>query len=219
MTDKQIIIDGVDVSECKCLMADGFYFPQCRWQIQQSSFSSACEQHDNCYYKQLKRKEQECETYKMEAEEGIEINAELKVALKEISFENQKFCYQIEEQTKQLDQLKADTEILEKDRANLDVIIETLKAQFNQLKAKNKELKTCYKNNLKVLRHEEKVNNNLTDRCMKVEKALQEIKEISEKSCAFFPCENEIIGCEECDRLSDKEAFEQILQKCEVLDV
>lgn len=41
---------------------------------------------------QLKRKEQECE--------------ELKIMLKDLSYENQKFCYQIEEQTKQLEPFK-----------------------------------------------------------------------------------------------------------------
>ena len=40
----------------------------------------------------LLRKEQECE--------------ELKTMLKDLSYENQKFCYQIEEQTKQLEPFK-----------------------------------------------------------------------------------------------------------------
>ena len=64
MTDKQIIIDGVDVSGCKyrcdthkTLLADGHIM----------EFENYCQITNdgcyaiNCYYKQLKRKEQECE--------------------------------------------------------------------------------------------------------------------------------------------------------------
>ena len=84
MTDKQIIIDEIDVSECiyydngKCLNDE---MVQC-----------SCKNVAVCYYKEYKRKEQECE--------------EWKIMLKDLSFENQKFCYQIEEQTKQLEPFK-----------------------------------------------------------------------------------------------------------------
>lgn len=55
MTDKQII-DDVDVSGCKHIDADCF---NCE------IFAEVChEVFPNCYYKQLKRKEQECEEYK-----------------------------------------------------------------------------------------------------------------------------------------------------------
>lgn len=62
MTDKQIIIDGVDVSGCKhyknrnCI-AD--------YLLTDMDFSEAkCELCKNCYFKQLKRKERECEELK-----------------------------------------------------------------------------------------------------------------------------------------------------------
>ena len=77
MTDKQIIIDGVDVSGCiyydngKCLNDE---MVQC-----------SCEKVAVCYYKEYKRKEQELEAYKMEAEEGKEINAELKAENKHLN--------------------------------------------------------------------------------------------------------------------------------------
>ena len=56
MTDKQIIIDGVDVSGCiyydngKCLNDE---MVQC-----------SCKKVAVCYYKEYKRKEQECERLK-----------------------------------------------------------------------------------------------------------------------------------------------------------
>lgn len=60
MTDKQII-NGIDVSECifhslTTMGYAGYNYCKC--------FECACECHDDCHYKQLKRKQQECEKYK-----------------------------------------------------------------------------------------------------------------------------------------------------------
>ena len=66
MTDKQIIIDGVDVSGCEHLYKE----IDCLAHI---DFSECCEGYNpsygycpntDCYYKQLKAKEQECEELK-----------------------------------------------------------------------------------------------------------------------------------------------------------
>ena len=59
MTDKQIIIDGVDVSGCEWYKqgATGFICAD-------YNKSNDCSKNPNCYYKQLKRKEQECEELK-----------------------------------------------------------------------------------------------------------------------------------------------------------
>ena len=83
-----------------------------------------------------------------------------------------------------------------------------LKQQIDQLEEKNEQLKTCYKNNLEVLRHEEKVNNNLTDRVMKAEQALQEIRQVVE------------FAMEEVLTIGQRNATAkilEILQKCEVI--
>ena len=62
MTDKQIIIDGVDVRKCvnrrwdnsqKIHLCYDSDTPLTSW--------GWCENNPNCYYKQLKAKEQECE--------------------------------------------------------------------------------------------------------------------------------------------------------------
>lgn len=70
MTDKQIIIDGCDVSECK-------YFSkyqkivrnnECIVDIQNACVeeikTKPCSQKHNCYFKNWQRKEQECEKWK-----------------------------------------------------------------------------------------------------------------------------------------------------------
>ena len=54
MTDKQIIIDGVDVSGCE-------YFNRFRNICHNKNLCCDCEKNHNCNYKQLKRKKQEYE--------------------------------------------------------------------------------------------------------------------------------------------------------------
>ena len=169
MADKQIIIDGVDVSGCECynpnIKMDCLLYP-----LQ----SDACKNNPNCHYKLYKRKEQECEFWE-----------------------------------KELDR----THLLMLEKQD-ELVKEILKN--DQLEAEKKELKTCYNNNLKVLRHEEKVNNNLTDRVMKAEQALQEIKEIANKNevCPY-------VISHHCDKYDCKRKehceIAQILQKCEVI--
>ena len=62
MQDKQIIINGVDVSECS-------YYQHNMCTATKDDYgdcSLCCQDYDmnDCYYKQLKRKEQECNSYK-----------------------------------------------------------------------------------------------------------------------------------------------------------
>ena len=59
MTDKQIIIDGVDVIGCE-------YFLKYGHSCDLMHPFGFCSQTSNCHYKQLKRKEQECERLKEE---------------------------------------------------------------------------------------------------------------------------------------------------------
>ena len=53
MTDNQIIINGVDVVGCK-------YFNRFRSICHNKNLCCDCEKNQDCYFKQLKRKEQEC---------------------------------------------------------------------------------------------------------------------------------------------------------------
>ena len=127
MTDKQMIIHGVDVSECKYIDIENFEKPICHCISQRNECEMPCEYNKDCYFKQLARmkreleaKDKECEslghTY-LETNELLQDktkaltnlkseNDGLKTMLKDLSYENQKFCYQIEEQTKQLEPFK-----------------------------------------------------------------------------------------------------------------
>ena len=68
MTDKQIIIDGVDVSGCIYFKKNN-KMSMCR-ACNSGVGTPYCEYHKDCYYKQLKRKERECEELK-KANDGI----------------------------------------------------------------------------------------------------------------------------------------------------
>ena len=63
MTDKPIIIDSVDVSEC-----GHYYYGKCEidydeWNNEIIRYNK-CQNNPNCYYKLLKRKEQKLENIK-----------------------------------------------------------------------------------------------------------------------------------------------------------
>lgn len=66
MTDKKIIIDGIDVTGCEWISEVGLdseYICNCNSPNKTSGY---CKYNPNCCYKQLKRKEQECEELKKE---------------------------------------------------------------------------------------------------------------------------------------------------------
>lgn len=76
MTDKEIIINGIDVS--KCTHIDNWKYCNCCNDLIKTIYPKAtkchieedlrCEIYPNCYFKQLKRKEQECEKLKKRLE-------------------------------------------------------------------------------------------------------------------------------------------------------
>ena len=152
MTDKQMIIDDVDVSKCNYFNnTDKSYCEECC-----SEFGCAiCNDRPNCYYKQLARKEEECEELK-EDRERWKSNFNGKVSA-------------IEELLKQFDQLKAENEELKKQVCGL---LPELKYIIDE---------TCSKHNIQAKTYHEKIIeiiNNLD----KYEQTLIKIKEIVHKS-------------------------------------
>lgn len=81
MTDKQIVINDVDVSKCSYFNnTDKSYCEECC-----SEFGCAiCNDRPNCYYKQLKRKEQECEKLYIQLKTDEEYHKEEENTLRKI---------------------------------------------------------------------------------------------------------------------------------------
>ena len=74
--DKQII-DGVDVSGCKYIDIENFEKPICHCISQRNECEMPCEYNKDCHYKQLKRKEQECEELKEAIDRLLKIQYQL----------------------------------------------------------------------------------------------------------------------------------------------
>lgn len=82
MTDKQIIIDGIDVSGCKHYKNRTCIADYC---LTDMPFGEAkCELNPNCYYKQLKRKEQECNKLYIQLKADEEYHKEEENTLRKI---------------------------------------------------------------------------------------------------------------------------------------
>lgn len=89
MTDKEIIIDSVDVSECDHLKYD---------HIGCDIDETYCLGSD-CYFKQLKRKEQECKNLEEELR-GC------RIGIKDISIENTEICKISEKYKQAIDEIE-----------------------------------------------------------------------------------------------------------------
>lgn len=70
---EEIIIDGIDVSKCKYYTDNVDYLSNKDWTCRAEMFNTCCEDYPNCYFKQLKRKEQECEEYRKVNDEKNEL--------------------------------------------------------------------------------------------------------------------------------------------------
>ena len=97
--DKQIIIDGVDVSGCGYIDHDSCY---CDLFI-----TNCANETPNCYYKQLKRAEQtveECHKYQAELEDKLEAKEQVCERLKETFDDLFKAQYKLADNNKKLRQ-------------------------------------------------------------------------------------------------------------------
>ena len=88
MTDKQIIIDGVDISKCKHYdevfnYCDQSYLGE-GGLLKNTKNPKRCECSPNCYYKQLKRKEQECDKLYIQLKADEEYHKEEENTLRKI---------------------------------------------------------------------------------------------------------------------------------------
>lgn len=123
MTDKQIIIDKPKENKCKFISTTG----QCLSPINKSAKYCNEIPEEWCYYKQLKRKEQECEELK-------KLNEHTEIELESY------FIFE-EDVNKQLDQLKAENETLKQYKASKQASYESMQREWNNAVNENRELK------------------------------------------------------------------------------
>ena len=210
MTDKQIIIDGIDVSGCE------FYLPhseKCGCIVDDNGNNNLlCREYRDCYYKRMSHTGQEKDIYK---NENKELYNQLKCKEQECeekSWEIGNLGYKIKHQRKeinirleQLDQLKAEvkskTEYIQEQR---DIInqyskeIEMYKKcqgkraskREEELKAENKHLNDLLNQALKELE--------------KTRETLTEIKEIAEKIDDSGGCAYGDYDCNNCSSLEQE---------------
>ena len=187
MTDKQIIIDGVDVSGCAYITYRYSGKPIC------NESGMYCGGYDICYYKQLKRKEQEYEELKKELQKNFKEKDTLHLIIDRLleasgydtntaSAEDFEDVYEhMRYEQQQLDQLKAENE---------------------QLKEKYKELGQCAKQ-LKDYFEQEK--ESLSNRFLKLKQTLTEIKEIAEAESYLSPQSTRLLVHKILQKISEVE--------------
>ena len=181
MTDKQIIIDGVDVSGC-CYYVDG----KC---TNSHMIQSNCNNVAVCYYKEYKRKEQECDMWKnLTVDNGA-------VALK----------YQ-----QQLNKLKEENEELKKKQRcawkslegtfcpEAQEQLEAYKMEADEGKEINAELKAELEAERNWHKTSDEISKANSEYTVKLRQTIAEIKKLVEKEfCRHIEC------CEFCANSND----------------
>ena len=89
MTDKQIIIDGVDVHWCEHYTGNIGYLTDKNWTCRAKIQGTKCEDWSNCYFKRWQRKEQECEGLRYEVGSLENDRDILKEQLNQLKAENE----------------------------------------------------------------------------------------------------------------------------------
>lgn len=178
MENNEIYIDGVDVAECGYFYDEDKECSICGMGTDgEDTFCKNCEDNSNCYYKQLKRLEQENARLKNER------TADLVRQIDELKAENEWLKFK-------LDTVEADYEASE-------IEIEDLKNKLNLLATANKHLLELDKYRQKELETKaEATKSNIHNLALlsKANKTLQEIKTIAERNIFLNPKLLEING-------------------------
>ena len=172
MTDKQIIIDG---TKCKYAHFDGGNTQRLLCAIDDCFCD--CYRENECYYKQLKRKEQECERLKEERDTWHYQWEKRYEICESLSDDIDKLC-------EQLDQLKAEvkskTEYIQEQREIIDQYSKEIgmykkcqgtraSKREEELKAENKHLNDLLNQALKELEQSREVIEKIKEMCSSVE--------------------------------------------------
>lgn len=190
MTDKQIIIDGCDVSGCEHYTGNIGYLTDKNWTCRARIQGTKCEDWSDCYFKRWKRKEQEYERLSS-------------LIRKTQTYKNT--CCDCRDEILLYPSISGRTNYtqIEVEEISLERIIQ----QLNQLKAKNEELKSKLNGWDEVYKSVNEIAYVISLKKNKYQQALTEIKEI-----AYIINDRTMVADYICDHL------DKILQKCEVLD-
>ena len=164
MTDKQIIINDVDVSGCEFRFRT--YGCDCMSSNRETKVlteGSRCADNPNCHYKKWQRKEQECEDFKQKL-----LDKTYAYSVMELSRRNS---------LQQLDQLEAENVELKKWKETVVELFE----RTCRCKYLNEENNHCGFYNRKCI-------GRLNQCLYKNQQALTEIKEIVETCCKIADC-------------------------------
>lgn len=187
MTDKeQIIIEGVDVVGCK-------YFNRFRSICHNKNLCCDCEKNQNCYYKQLARKTQECIKLNNKI---IDMNSIIEDAV--INLGNKDFTlydlpFEIKKLRQECKESKAYAQRQENQRETYYKEFLKLSQECENLKAEEKYLKQCcQKAGEELAKHSFEYDGKeknlvvqaieLNEKYEKLKKALEKIERICEKS-------------------------------------
>ena len=205
MTDKQMI-DGIDVNKCQ-------HYGKCSTYCY--VVDEPCSDNPNCYYKQLKRKEQEVQQA---------MDNYVQLDLQRVKEYNELVdLYKAKEQECEALQMSENEagEIIAELQAYKD-INEDFKTAWEELKAENEELKKIIneaKNSnldLKSFLVGEAVGNEYEQQLDQLKQTLAEIKDIAEIEieCKTYEIENDCFNETRCKALNEHIDFiKQILQK------
>ena len=218
MENKEIYIDGVDVSGCE------FYLPyseKCECIVDDNGNKNIfCWEYRDCYYKRMYHTGQEKDIYKNE-------NKEL---YKQLQAKEQE-CEELKEEALHSDygimknNLEGAITYLEKENKDLSKIIDckngtvlSLKQQLDQLKAENDQLKRQHQGDKGLITATGKQNYQLLQEYDKLKTALTEIKEIAESemdSKEFMTVQCMLNGSVD----NKNKVLKQVLQKISDLEV
>ena len=154
MTDKQIIIDGVDVSGCSDISGHvndfGEYECLCRCIFGDGSDDygvighEMCKDNPNCHYKNWQRKEQECEKAKQNAQDTYDLWQALIESFNILQGEKIKLEQECEELKAELELFKTSNQTtidqLKKENDALFKAIEEVNQINKRLESENEEL-------------------------------------------------------------------------------
>ena len=211
MADKeQIIIDGCNVSGCVQFTQEG----DC------CNLGGGCKGWPNCYFKQLKRKEQECEKLNNKIIDMNSIIEDAAINLGNKDFTLYDLPFEIKKLSQECEESKAYAQRQENQRETYYKEFLKLSQECENLKAEEKYLKQCcQKAGEELAKHSFEYDGKeknlvvqaieLNEKYEKLKKALEEIEEIVNEPCVGDAQED----CKHCDNWCEHKDILDIINK------